>query len=174
MNQATHYIDASQVYGSTVRKAATLRTFIDGQMDVTRKNSKIYLPISARPTDDCQSDDENSPCFLSGDSRVNTHPQLTAMHTIWLREHNRIAKALSEMNEQWDDETLYQEARKIVIAEVQHITYDEWIPEVLGKRYFNKIQSYHEYNENVNPSVSNSFATAALRVLNSLMDGKLK
>ena len=51
-----------------------------------------------------------------------------AMHTLWVREHNRIATNLKLLRPYADDETLYQEARKIVIAELQHITYNEWLP----------------------------------------------
>ena len=50
-----------------------------------------------------------------------------AMHTLWVREHNRIARKLAEINPTCDDEEIYQLARKIVAAEIQHITYNEWL-----------------------------------------------
>ena len=65
--------------------------------------------------------------------RVNLNPQLAVMHTLWLREHNRVAAQLATVNPEWNDEILYQQARKIVIAEIQHIAYNEWMPLVLGK-----------------------------------------
>jgi len=72
-------------------------------------------------------------CFLAGDQRVNQNLGLAALHALWLREHNRLALELSRINPQWDDETLFQEARRIVIAEIQHITYNEYLPMVLGQ-----------------------------------------
>lgn len=50
-----------------------------------------------------------------------------AMHALWVREHNRIANTLHVLNPQWKSERLYQEARKIVGALLQHITYNEWL-----------------------------------------------
>lgn len=96
------------------------------------------------------------------------------MHTLWHREHNRIAEELSVLNPQWDDETVYQETRRIVIAEMQSITYNEWLPMVVGRKYMSRIQSAPHYYENVDPSISNSFATAGIRFITSLMDGKVK
>lgn len=118
--------------------------------------------------------------FTVGDHRVNIHPQLAVMHTIWHREHNKIADKLAKLNPHWSDETLYQEARRIVIAEIQHITYKEWLPILLGKRYTRAVGLIlgNNYNRNYNseddPAVSNEVATAALRFLTSLMQGKLR
>ena len=54
------------------------------------------------------------------------------MHTIWMREHNRVAKKLSTLNPTWNDTTIFQEARRIVIAEIQHITFKEFLPNILS------------------------------------------
>ena len=65
--------------------------------------------------------------------RVNEQIGLTVLHTIWMREHNRIASTLADMNKHWDDNRIYEESRRIVIAQLQHITYKEFVPLLIGK-----------------------------------------
>jgi peroxidase len=65
--------------------------------------------------------------------RANQNPQLTVFQILQFREHNRLAEGLARLNPHWDDERLYQEARKIAIAEHQAVTYNEWLPIILGE-----------------------------------------
>jgi len=53
------------------------------------------------------------PCFQAGDHRANEQLGLLAMHTLWLREHNRVATHLLAVNPHWDSDTVYHEARKV-------------------------------------------------------------
>lgn len=72
-------------------------------------------------------------CFAAGDLRANEQIVLASMHTLWVHEHNRVARILKYINQHWDSEKIFQEARKIVIAELQHITYHEYLTKFLGK-----------------------------------------
>ena len=67
-----------------------------------------------------------------GDVRTNQNPQLVILQTLLFREHNRIADALFCINPHWNDEKLFQESRRILIAMYQHITYQDWLPIVVG------------------------------------------
>jgi len=70
--------------------------------------------------------------FRLGDGRVNQHPDMAVSQVALLRLHNFLATEFAQLNPQWSDEILYQEARKFVIAIIQHITYNEFLPILLG------------------------------------------
>ena len=103
------------------------------------------------------------------------------MHTVWVREHNRIALKLQANNPLWNDERLFQESRRIVIAEYQHIIYNEWLPLVVGKKQMNAFglrpltKGYSKsYIQNFDPRVTNEFATAAFRFGHTLIPTTFK
>lgn len=170
INQLTSYIDASQMYGFSEPFANELRnlTTDDGllRVGVHFPNQREMLPFAA-PQDgmDCRLNlDENKmSCFVSGDIRVNEQVGLLAMHTIWMREHNRIATEFRQINPHWDGDTIYYEARKVVGAQMQHFTYKHWLPLIVGESGMRKLGDYKGYDSSINPSISNEFATAALR-----------
>lgn len=96
-------------------------------------------------------------------------------------EHNRIATILAQINPHWNDETLFQEARKINIAQHQHIIYYEWLPIFIGlenalknKIIYQTVGHVNDYDPSVDATVLNEHATAAFRFFHSLIDGKLE
>ncbi|RCN34312.1 heme peroxidase [Ancylostoma caninum] len=101
--------------------------------------------------------------FTAGDSRVNLFVGLSAWHTIFTKEHNRIVSAMIRMNPHWDGERLYHEARKIVGAEVQAIVYREWLPKILGAAFSSVVGDYRGYDPSIDATVANEFTSAAFR-----------
>jgi len=154
-NSITAFLDGSNVYGSDAETAASLRDFSGGRL----KESSGNLP----PVD-------GAGLYLAGDERANENPGLTSMHTLWMREHNRIADELATQHPDWGDETLYQEARRKVVAEMQAITYNEFLPNLLGD---NALPQYQGYNSSTNPDIGNEFATAAYRFGHTMLSPQL-
>ena len=176
INVLTSYIDASMVYGSNSRQGNAVRDFYNnGKLKVVP--SKIEFEDDGSPRDDLPVDENEivacpgrDDCFLCGDVRCNEQISLTIMHTLWAREHNRIAKELKVVNPFWGDERLFQETRKIVGAMIQKIVYVDYLPKVLGDEIFDMvIGPYYDYDRTVDASVPNSFATAAYRYGHSLI-----
>ncbi|XP_068084341.1 thyroid peroxidase [Anabrus simplex] len=181
INQVTSFIDASNVYGSSEEEADRLRLRRSGLLKYSRAQYHLpLLPLSVHKADLCRESSEHRECFDAGDKRVNEQPGLIAFHVMWLRAHNRLATQLAHLNPHWDDERLYQEARRIVIAMMQHITYHEFLPLVLGPdvvKLFNLVLSkrgyYDGYDIKVNPTAANAFGTAAFRFGHSLVQHHL-
>lgn len=115
---------------------------------------RIQLLPSDDGNEECEAVNNQKPCGRAGDIRAAEQPVLTALHTIFVNEHNRIARELSQINPGWDDERLYQEARKIVGGILQNIVYREWLIPVLNKDIVDKyriniLEGYAGYNATV-------------------------
>jgi hypothetical protein len=156
INSITAYIDASQVYGSSDAQAQALRT-LDGTGRLKTSGNGL-LPV----------DDTGS--FVAGDIRVNEQVGLIAMQTLFLREHNFWADRIRNDQPGLSDDQIYQRARAIVGAELQAVTYNEFLPVLLGR---NGIRPYRGYRPQVNVGIENAFATAAYRLGHSMLSSTL-
>lgn len=126
INSLSSFLDASTVYGSTAAVENRLRnlTSEEGLLRINMQhfdNGREYLPFVDQVPSPCAQDPkadkgERIECFMAGDSRSSEVISLTALHTLWLREHNRLAKVLKSFNPHWSSETVYQETRKIIGA----------------------------------------------------------
>ncbi|TRY61661.1 hypothetical protein TCAL_04392 [Tigriopus californicus] len=175
INQVTSFIDGSTIYGSSKEEAESLRTFTLGQLKTQFNAHRDELLPPDQNSLDCQ-DSVGKKCFKSGDVRVNEHPGMVAIHTLWVRQHNQLATQLADLNPHWNDEQIFQETRRIVGAQIQHITFNEYLPTILGKETMDKYSLspkkmgfYSGYDINTNPGTANSVATAAFRFTTSLL-----
>lgn len=105
-----------------------------------------------------------------GDPRINQLADIAVLHTIFLREHNRLAVELHNLHTDWTDEVIFQETRAILIAIYQHITYNDFLPLLIGDLTMNKHklyplkEGYTKYNSSINMATINSFTAAAFRM----------
>ncbi len=155
-NEVTGWIDASNVYGSDAVRAAALRTpDSTGRLKISAGNllpfNTMMLPNAGGPSPSL---------FLAGDVRANEHAGLTALHTLFVREHNRLAAEIAEAEPGLTGEQIYQAARRIVGAEMQFITYNEYLPALLGP---GALKPYKGYDPTVDARIANVFSTAAYR-----------
>jgi hypothetical protein len=154
-NLLSSWIDGSQIYGSDKATADSLRTFAGGKLKTGANN---MLPLDATGQ------------YMAGDVRTSENILLTSLHTVFMREHNATADRLARQNPGWTDEQLYQEARRWVIGELQAVTFNEFLPALLGK----PMPAYLGYNPNENPTVANEFATAIFRIGHTMLEDEVE
>ena len=180
LNLQTSYLDGSFMYGTTEEDLENLRdrSFGRGFMAI-QSNSLLPQSKSENPSD-CVEFKKNQKCFMAGDERVNQNPGLMSLQTIFVREHNRIASILGELNSLWPDKTVFEETRRIIIAIFQHITYNEYIPILLGKTIAKEFgltpgkgkSQFSFYDSSIDPRVANEWAAAAGRFGHSMIRGQ--
>ena len=156
VSEITAYVDGSQVYGSDIETANCLRSFEGGKL--------LISDAGLLPTDADGS-------IMAGDIRADENISLTALQTLFVREHNRLADEIIAADSTLTDEQIYQQARAIVIAEIQAITYNEFLPALLGDR---AIARYQGYDSSVNPTIANEFSTAAYRFGHSTLNDEIE
>lgn len=179
VNFNSSYLDASMVYGSDSDRVDVLRAF-DGRGRLATSNGRRLIRNETGLPNDPSPALTN--LFLAGDVRANEQPGLLALHTLFLREHNRLAsrtgllrktlKALGgDPESELDGELRYQLARTLVAAEVQAITYREFLPLLLGD---SGLAAYTGYKVTVDASISNVFAAAAFRFGHTLLPAEIQ
>jgi hypothetical protein len=177
-NTLSSYIDAFSVYGGTTARVEWLRS---GPVDGTLADNRatLLLPGGYLPRVTARGNVANAPAMdlmgalagrperaiVAGDVRANENVALTAVHTLFAREHNRIVRLLPAA---LPEEEKFQIARRIVGAEEQYITYREFLP-AMGVQ----LPPYTGYDPKVNPTLSNEFATAGYRV-HSMVHGEFE
>ncbi len=175
-NEVTAYIDGSGIYGSTEARAKWLRTFEDGKLKTSIGD---LLPWNTK-TGEFNDPKENavpfmddpvrisSKHFVAGDIRANENPLLIGFHTLFLREHNRLCDEIKINYPDFNDEEIYQKARKMVGGFLQSITYQEWLP-AMGI----SLPQYNGYRGEENAQISNVFSAAAFRMGHTLINGNI-
>ena len=157
INTVTPWLDGSVIYGTSEQRANELRTFEGGKLITTEHKNGDLLRLA--PANSIEVQRVRGLAFFSGDIRANENIALTAVNTLFVREHNRIAEEIFNYNPELSDEEIFQMARKINTAIIQSITYNEFIPS-LGI----ELEPYNTYDKSVNPQISHLFSVVAFRI----------
>ncbi len=163
VNSITGFIDGSGIYGSDPGRAFALRAH-DGSGRLKVSHDRL-LPLNTRGLPN-QGGNHRPDLFLAGDIRANEQAGLIAMHTLFVREHNRLADIFAVQNPQLASQEVFELARKVNGAQIQAITYNEFLPLLLGP---DAIGPYPGYNPAIDPAIANEFASAAFRFGHSLL-----
>jgi hypothetical protein len=165
-NDITGWIDASNVYGSDPVRAAALRTNDGTGRLETSVGNLLPFNLAGLPN----AGGTGADLFLAGDVRANEQIGLTAMHTLFVREHNRLATHIAKQDSTLTGDEIYEMARRIVGAQMQVITYNEFVPALLGPRALSR---YRGYDPTVGAGIMNVFSAAAFRLGHSLLSRQL-
>lgn len=176
INNITAFLDLSNVYGSDDVRASWLRSYEDGKLKVSKENMLPWNTMDGNfngnidPNAPHMADDTRSliKMYVAGDVRANENPLLIVFHTLFVREHNRLCEVEKEDHPGWNDERIYQGARRKLIAFYQKIVFTDWLP-ALGIN----LPQYSGYKESVNPQITNEFSSAAFRMGHTLINSTL-
>ncbi|MEM9285150.1 MAG: peroxidase family protein [Pseudomonadota bacterium] len=168
-NEITAYIDGSQVYGSDDERAAALRVGPDSPFLKTSEGNLLPFNEDSLVNANGFVTDPTT-LFLAGDVRANEQLGLAVMHTLFVREHNRLAAILQAESPGRNANDIFEDARRLVIAKLQIITYEEFLPALIG---VGAIPAYTGYDATVDAGIFNEFSVAAFRLGHSMLNEQL-
>jgi len=170
-NAITWQIDGSQIYGSNSVREADIRSFEGGQLRMIDDptSTKGLLPLATEETVMAGDTSGDDAVFLAGDIRASENPNLLSLHTLFAREHNYWAERLAEEHPDWSDQDLFEVARSIVEYELQAITYNEWLPHLIGPT----LPENFDYDPQLDGQISLEFSTAAFRFSHTMVSGHM-
>ncbi len=154
-NTITTFIDASMVYGSDAARAASLR--VEGGKLILDEQDNLATDANGR--------------ILAGDVRAGENQALLSLHTLFAREHNRLVDEFAERDPSLTADELYQAARTRVEAQIQAITYNEFLPLLVGE---NALAEYQGFDRTVDPGISVEFSTAIFRLGHSQVSPEIQ
>lgn len=165
-NEITSWIDGSMVYGSSDERVEALRDPDNRHLLAVSDGNLLPFNTAGLANANIGTD----VLFLAGDVRVNEQVGLTVMHTLFVREHNRMASRLMNDNPDADPDDVFETARRLMIGKIQYITYNEWLPMLIGQ---GAIPAYSGYKEDLNPTIYNEFSVAAFRLGHTMLNEDL-
>ncbi|CAN8071578.1 unnamed protein product [Agarophyton chilense] len=164
INSLSSALDLASVYGPDKARSRALRAFKDGKLKVSKGN---FLPLNTLGLSNAPT--AGADYFLAGDHRANEHPVLTALHTIFLREHNSICDELKRYFALSNDNLLFELARMINIAQFQKIVFEEYYPAMVGR----SLKPYTGFKFYKNVAILDVFSTAAFRVGHTMVGNQV-
>lgn len=162
-------IDLVGVYGpNSFRNAELLELNTSGSLTGKLKTSGDNLmPLNINGF--FNAPNPSAEFFLGGDHRSNEHPAILSMHTLFVREHNRLVDVVKARIPSLPPRELYEFARKINIARYQKVMYEEFYPAIIRR----KLSRYRGFQPSVNPTASDIFIGAAFRIGHTLVGQEL-
>ncbi|MEO0550023.1 MAG: peroxidase family protein [Pseudomonadota bacterium] len=168
-NEITSWIDGSMVYGSDADRAEALKDDTTPYLLATSAGN--LLPFNTDLLTNADAVGAGAALFLAGDVRVNEQIGLTVMHTLFVREHNRMAEIINTNNPDLTDEEVFEVTRRLLIGKLQYITYNDWLPALIGN---GAIPDYTGYDASINPTIFNEFSVGAFRLGHSMLNEQLQ
>ncbi len=165
VNEISGPIDGTNVYGQDPARTLALRTLDGSGRLKTSAGNLLPFNVDGLPNA-APSGSDPADFFVAGDVRSNEQLALTAMHTLWVREHNLIADTTRFLFPWLSGDQIFEIARRAVITELQVITFNEFLPVLLGG---GSIAPYAGYDPSVNPGIATEFSTALFRLGHTML-----